>query len=219
MLIVSHADSDHAGGVTSVVGGVPVSEMVSSLPPAHPLMVQAAGRTRALRCTADTRWTWDAVTFTILHPQSSDYVDGARKTNDLSCVLKIEAKSGSVLLTGDIEAITESALLARSRASLRADVLLVPHHGSRTSSTSEFIAAVSPSMALIAAGYRNRFGHPRGDVVARYRRAGASRSRTDLDGAITVTVVPDHPIAIYGERERHRRYWYDLPAIQAMGSG
>ena len=219
MLIVSHADSDHAGGVLSVVGGVPVGEMVSSLPAAHPLMVQAAHRTRALRCAADTRWTWDAVTFTILHPRSSDYVDGARKSNDLSCVLKIEAKGGSVLLTGDIEAITESALLARTQESLRADVLLVPHHGSRTSSTSEFIAAVSPSIALIAAGYRNRFGHPRGDVVARYRRAGASRWRTDVDGAITVNVVPNHPIAIHGEREHHRRYWYDLPAIQAMGSG
>jgi competence protein ComEC len=219
MLIVSHADSDHAGGVTSVVGGVPVGEMLSSLPAGHPLMVQAARRTRALPCTADTRWTWDAVTFTILHPRVSDYIDGVRKSNDLSCVVKIEAKGGSVLLTGDIEAITESALLARSQASLRADVLLVPHHGSRTSSTSEFIAAVAPSTALVAAGYRNRFGHPRADVVGRYRRAGASRWRTDLDGAITVTVMPDRPIAVYGERDHHRRYWYDLPAVQTMRSG
>ena len=111
-------------------------------------------------------------------------------------------------------------LLQRSREALRANVLVVPHHGSRTSSTTAFVAAVAPRVAAIAAGYRNRFGHPRADVLARYREAGAQRLRTDLQGAITVTLdAIDTPIVAYGERERHRRYWYDAPQPAAERQG
>jgi len=88
-------------------------------------------------------------------------------------------------------------------------VLVVPHHGSRTSSTPAFIAAVAPHFALIAAGYRNRFGHPRAEILARYAHAGAARARTDLAGAITVMLVPGAAIDVVVERERARRYWYD----------
>jgi competence protein ComEC len=116
-----------------------------------------------------------------------------------------------VLFTGDIEARSENDLLQRVPPVAASDVLVVPHHGSRTSSTAAFLAGVSPVVAVFAAGYRNRFGHPRDDVLARYRLAGATRLRTDLQGAITVTLSPDLPIAASGERERHRRYWYDAP--------
>jgi competence protein ComEC len=94
-------------------------------------------------------------------------------------------------------------------AALAADVLVVPHHGSRTSSTPAFVAAVAPRFALIAAGYRNRFGHPRGEILARYARSGAARSRTDLGGAISVTILPGAAIDVGVQRERARRYWYD----------
>jgi competence protein ComEC len=86
----------------------------------------------------------------------------------------------------------------------------VPHHGSRTSSTPAFVAAVAPRIAIFTPGYRNRFGHPRADVVARYERAGAALARTDYDGAITVTLDAAEP-SLQAERDLHRRYWYDLP--------
>jgi competence protein ComEC len=209
-LVVSHADSDHSGGAKSILDAVPVQRLLSSLPADHPLVTRAGRSASATRCIAGERWEWDGVVFTVLHPAANAYAL-ARKSNDLSCVLKLDTAGGAVLLTGDIEAAAESELLASSGHRLRSDVLLVPHHGSRTSSTPEFIAAVSPGVAVIAAGYRNRFGHPRGEVLARYRRAGAARPRTDLEGAITVTMAPDRAIVAEAERERRRRYWYDAP--------
>jgi competence protein ComEC len=111
-------------------------------------------------------------------------------------------------LTGDIEGPSEADLLAQG-AALAADVVVVPHHGSRTSSTVEFVAAVAPDVAIFAAGYRNRFGHPRAEVLARYRRAGAAQLRTDLSGAITLTLDPGAAPLAQGERDRRRRYWYE----------
>ena len=108
-----------------------------------------------------------------------------------------------MLLTGDIERAGERALLA---ADVRSDVLLVPHHGSRTSSTPEFIAAVAPRWAVVAAGYRNRFGHPNGEVLERYRAAGADLARTDLEGAVSVRLSSEG-IGVQGERARRGRYW------------
>ena len=211
MLIVSHADTDHSGGAASLLRAVPVAALLSSLPPDHPLVAQAKRTSTVARCVADTTWQWDRVTFTLLHPRAEHYGDATRKSNDLSCVLRIETEGGGVLFTGDIEARSENDLLQRVPPVAASDVLVVPHHGSRTSSTAAFLAGVSPVVAVFAAGYRNRFGHPRDDVLARYRLAGATRLRTDLQGAITVTLSPDLPIAASGERERHRRYWYDAP--------
>lgn len=213
LLVVSHADIDHSGGASSVLAAVPVASLLSSLPADHPIVAMASAR----RCIAGLRWTWDGVAFEILHPDRSAYADVARKSNDLSCVLRVVSQGGTVLLTGDIEAASEIELLARDASALRADVLVVPHHGSRTSSTPAFIAAVSPRSAVIAAGYRNRFGHPREDILARYAAAGAERPRTDLQGAITVLLAPGETVTAIGERDRRRRYWYDLPGDQRAG--
>ncbi len=120
-------------------------------------------------------------------------------------------RAGTVLLTGDIEALSERELLARNPQALRAEVIVVPHHGSRTSSTRAFISAVSPQIAVIAAGYRNRFGHPRAEILARYAEVGAALPRTDLQGAIMLTLEPRAPIGAVGERQRRPRYWYDQP--------
>jgi competence protein ComEC len=210
-LIVSHADSDHSGGALSILHALSVDRIVSSLPADHPIVAYRARGPPATHCVAGMQWTWDGVAFEIVHPLLSAYTEGARKSNDLSCVLRIVSGGGSVLLTGDIEAASEAEILARD-AAIAADVLVVPHHGSRTSSTPAFVAAVSPHFAVIAAGYRNRFGHPRGEILARYAHAGAARPRTDHGGAITVTLIPGQPIAMFAERERARRYWYDVPA-------
>ena len=224
MLVVSHADADHSGGAMSILHALPIDRFVSSLPEDNPIVTEAtrmlgiaaanAGATRAhaprvSRCAAGERWEWDGVAFEILHPERTAYGTGGGKSNDLSCVLRIAGRAGALLLTGDIEAASELALVAREAQRLAASVLVVPHHGSRTSSTPAFIAAVAPQIAVIAAGYRNRFGHPRAEVLARYARAGATRPRTDREGGVTVTFDPGAAITAVGERERRRRYWYD----------
>ena len=207
-LVVSHADSDHSGGAQSLMRALPVGAIVSSLPDDHPIVVHADASVRRVRCAAGMQWTWDGVAFALLHPQARHYDEPARKSNDLSCVLRIAAGNRRLLLTGDIEGPSEGDLLAQG-AALEADVVVVPHHGSRTSSTVEFVAAVAPSVAIVAAGYRNRFGHPRAEVLARYRRAGATQLRTDLSGAITLTLDPGAAPLAQGERDRRRRYWYE----------
>ena len=113
--------------------------------------------------------------------------------------------------TGDLEAKSEALLLRTNPSALRADVLVVPHHGSRTSSTPAFIAAVAPQVAVFACGYRNRFGHPRPDIVARYDAASVRTVRTDLEGAITLSFAPQTPLLPVAAREQRRRYWMDAP--------
>lgn len=211
VLVVSHADNDHSGGALSLLHAIPVARLVTSLPADHPIVRRMPGAATA-RCVAGDRWTWDGVMFEVLHPARSAYDEALRKSNDFSCVLRVASSAGSVLLTGDIEALSESEMLARDAAAVRADVLVVPHHGSRTSSTLPFIDAVAPRIAIVAAGYRNRFGHPRAEIVARYAHANVVRTRTDLQGAITVSMLPGKPFEAIGERERRRRYWYDALA-------
>ncbi|MGH8712551.1 MAG: DNA internalization-related competence protein ComEC/Rec2, partial [Casimicrobiaceae bacterium] len=211
-LVVSHQDSDHSGGALSLLQTVPVGWLSSSLPADNPIM--AAQRDRdapARRCVAGERWSWDGVEFRVLHPSDASYLEAGIKTNDLSCVVRVGGAAGSVLLTGDIEARTELALVARDAAGLRSDVLVVPHHGSRTSSTPEFVAAVHPAVAVFTPGYRNRFGHPRPEIVARYAAAGVRTYRTDYDGAVTLAFGAGLPPSVRLERERDRHYWRDPP--------
>jgi competence protein ComEC len=112
---------------------------------------------------------------------------------------------GSVLLPGDIEKRSESRLL-QSSGNLRADILIAPHHGSRTSSTPEFVHAVAPGLTVFSVGYRNRFGHPHPAVSARYRQAGSQTLRTDLSGALLIGMAPTG-IDVQSWREVDRKYW------------
>jgi competence protein ComEC len=194
VLVVTHRDSDHSGGTASVKSALDVRQVLSSLD-------GVAGE----RCRAGQAWTWDGVRFAVLHPAADDY-GNERKSNNLSCVLQVEAGGRRMLLTSDIEARDEMALLARYPDGLAADVLLVPHHGSRTSSTPDFIAAVSARQAIIPVGYRNRFGHPKADVVERYETAGIGLWRTDRDGAVSVRLGGDG-VALAAWRQERRRYW------------
>ncbi|MEP6657443.1 MAG: DNA internalization-related competence protein ComEC/Rec2, partial [Betaproteobacteria bacterium] len=157
-MIVSHLDSDHSGGARTLLQTVPVDVLASSVPEEHKLFDGVSPK--PLRCLAGHAWTWDGVRFRLMHPGMDQYTSARIKTNDLSCVVRIESAHGSALLTGDIEARSETTLLMNG-AALRSEVLVVPHHGSRTSSTAAFITAVAPRVAIFTPGYRNRFGHPR----------------------------------------------------------
>ena len=204
-VVLTHDDNDHAGGAASVLSGVPVGMLYSSLPSEHPAMAVAPAY--RLPCVAGQGWDWDGVRFDMLHPGAESYADAGIKSNDRSCVLKISGAYGTVLLTGDIETLSEEALLARAPEALRADVLVVPHHSSRTSSTDGFIAAVQPRWAVLPVGYRNRFGHPKPDVVERYRVSGAQLLRTDSAGAVLVALEREG-VSVRAYRELRRRYWY-----------
>jgi competence protein ComEC len=195
-MVLTHEDGDHVGGALSILETLQVDALHSSLPAAHPLNVLAPAR----RCLAGQAWTWDGVRFEFLHPQAGE----TYKRNDSSCVLRIEAGGRAVLLTGDIERGAEAALVARN-ANLRADVLVMPHHGSRTSSSAPFIAAVAPRWAVVTAGYRNRFGHPSAEVLERYRQAGAQLLRTDRDGAVGIRLEGE--VFIDRQRALRGRYW------------
>jgi competence protein ComEC len=207
-LVVSHQDLDHSGGALSLLDAVPVRTLWSSLAIDHAIVRRAAAQGTSWRCAPGIAWEWDDVRFAMLHPPLELYADPRVKTNDRSCVLRIEAHGRVALLAGDIEARTEASLVREGPVSLAADVLIVPHHGSRTSSTPAFVSAVAPIVAIVTAGYRNRFKHPRPDVVARYRRIGAEVPRTDRDGAIGVTLSARAPV-VSAERREHRRYWLD----------
>jgi competence protein ComEC len=201
-VIVTHQDMDHAGGAQSVLDALPVDWLTSSLPDGDPL--RAAPLTQR-RCLAGDAWQWDGVRFELLHPGLSDYEQASVKTNDLSCVLKVTAPGGAVLLAADIEASVEARLVAAAQP-LRADFLVVPHHGSRSSSTPAFVGAVGARTVIFPVGYRSRFHHPHPRVVARYAASGAVSLRTDRDGAVTIFIAPDGTTT-RRERAQVRRYW------------
>ena len=201
LLVLSHRDSDHTGGAAAVLAQQTDLPLLSSLEAAHPLHLAAAG---SQRCAAGQSWTWDGVQFEVLHPAPTEEVPPAR-SNALSCVLRIGNASQTVLLAGDIEAPQEQALLSRSAPALKADLLLVPHHGSKTSSTTGFIDAVSPRWAWVQAGYRNRFGHPAPVVVERYRQRQIQVLDSVHCGAMHWR--SDWADQVHCERELYR-YWH-----------
>lgn len=207
-LIISHADDDHAGGALSVAVSRRPQWMLSSLDSAYPVhwIVE-----ESRRCLAGEKWDWDGVAFEILHPGEAAYDrSGKRKENDRSCVLRVAAKGGSVLLTGDVEARGEAEMLARDRSALSADILVVPHHGSKTSSTPAFLAQVAPTTGLVSVGYRNRFRHPAEAVVARYAERGIPLRRTDMEGALQVVLPSDTSKQVtVTPHARQVRYWSD----------
>jgi len=211
-LVLSHRDLDHVGGAAAVMKAMPVSDVLSSLEAAHPLLAQA---THTTRCAAGQSWSWDGVRFDVLRPDALDY-ERALKSNAMSCVLRVSSAADgagqaarSVLLTGDIEREQEAGLVAASPEALRSDVLIVPHHGSRTSSTAAFLDAVKPRVAVFQAGYRNRFGHPAPDVMARYVERGIEVHVSPDCGAWR-WVAGGAPEGVC-QRDAARRYWHHRP--------
>ncbi|MET0322479.1 MAG: DNA internalization-related competence protein ComEC/Rec2 [Duganella sp.] len=202
-VVVSHSDSDHAGGALTVLENIDTAWVLSSLGRGHPI-AQAARRHG--HCAAGQRWTWDGVTFDMLHPPPASYSNAGMTSNARSCTLRITAGSKSMLLAGDIEAAQEAQLVASDASRLRADVLLAPHHGSGTSSTRDFLLAVQPQVAIFQVGYRNRYQHPKREVYERYGALGIRRLRTDDTGALTLQFGSTVDLASY--RRTDARYWH-----------
>ena len=196
-LLISHADLDHAGGAASILARVPVARVFSGepLPLPRGLVVHA--------CRAPLGWQVDGVRFEILHPRAGESFP---KRNDRSCVLRVQGAYGRALLSGDIEHGVEQALLARARAALAAEVVTVPHHGSASSSSSGFVQAVHPQVALIGAGLHNRYQLPHGAVVARYHAAGAVVINSATSGAASVDVA-QRGLRVERYRAAHWGWW------------
>lgn len=214
-LIITHADDDHSGGAKSVIDARRPAWVMTSMDPASEML---RGAVELRRCKQGDAWQWDGVNFAILHPEASAYDDAKVKTNNLGCTLKITSADGTILMTADIEKISEQQLLARYKDqpnTLKADVMVVPHHGSKTSSTVAFIEAVSPEMALVPVGYRSRFRHPNAAVLERYAAQGIPIYRTDFLGAITIKFAQGAAPVLTSYREEHMRYWLDPPLRDA----
>lgn len=192
-VIISHGDNDHAGGAPSVQRRFPTADVLSG--PGTGL-----GRT----CETGMAWHWDGVSFEILHP--GRYFPALR--NESSCVLRVSVGPHAALLPGDIGALIE-ARLVHARAPLAADLLLLPHHGSRGSNTPAFLTAVAPSVAVAAAGHRNRFGHPAAEVVARLESAAIALHATAEAGARTYRIDARGMVAQRPDRRRDRRPWQE----------
>jgi competence protein ComEC len=197
-LVVSHGDNDHIGGAASVLTDVAVGKIISSVPERLPM---------AEACIAGLQWRWDDVQFEILHPPIGSDLRG----NNASCVLKVSGRHGSLLLPGDIEAKAERQLVEREREALASQVLVVPHQGSKTSSTRAFIKAVKPQFALFSSGYLNPFKHPHAQVKARYERHQARLYNSAVHGAVEVQLSEDGTEA-RAYRQHNRRYWFNQPS-------
>ena len=188
LLMLSHGDADHAGGLQAVRDGIPVARVLG--PAGMPQAVDG-------HCQAGQQWEWDGVRFSLLHPTAHFPYLG----NDASCVLQVRSAHGSVLLTGDISQVVEQRLLRTHRQALDARVVLVAHHGSASSSLGGFIQATGAELALVSAGAGNRFGHPHPAVVRRWQHGGAEVLSTAQGGALRVWLDQD------GLSVRERRFW------------
>jgi competence protein ComEC len=200
VLMISHRDADHIGGAAAVLKMQPQAKLMSSIEEGNDLQQVR----RAERCLAGQKWQWDGVSFEVLHPLPADY-DSPQKPNAMSCVLRISNGRQTVLLTGDLEAAQEQRLVNQN-APLKADVLLVPHHGSKTSSTPEFLDAVKPSIAWVQAGYRNRFQHPVPEVMQRYSERGVRVLASPKCGAARWSSAVAQEVSC--QRDTHQKYWH-----------
>ena len=204
-VIVSHDDNDHSGGLRSVLRDIPTGWLLHGLPTASPLLTVAPSPSH---CHRGQHWQWDGVRFDILNPPVAAYTEPDRRDNDYSCVLKVSRGSQSLLITGDAERRGELELL-ESGTDISATVLVAGHHGSRTSSLAEFVEQVHPRYGVFTVGYRNRFGHPHPQVVARFRALDSDILRSDSGGRISLT-FGEAGVVASEYRPSHRRYWHTV---------
>jgi competence protein ComEC len=197
-LVISHADDDHAGGVAALVANMSIDTILAGEP--LPDLQRDS-----FACSAGQRWAVDGIVFEILHPASGS----ARTGNDASCVLLIQVGEHRMLLSGDIEAQGERQFLSRWPYDT-ASVVLIPHHGSLTSSSPAFVNQLRPDIAVAAAGYGNRWGFPKDAVIRRWQRAGAIVLDTASSGAVSLRVCREGGISqLRRARQRKARFWHD----------
>ena len=201
-VVVSHRDSDHAGGSAAVRETWPGARWLASY-----------GENAAERCLAGQRWTWDGVAFEVLHPGPEHYGDdgkGRLPSNAMSCTLRVSNGSEAAWLSGDLDAARETRL-ALGRPELRASLLVAPHHGSRTSSSPVLLNTLRPNWVLVQAGYRNRFGHPAPEILARYEVRGMRWVTSPTCGA--ATWQSQFPKEVQCHRVQTRRYWNHVSTL------
>ncbi|MDP1935997.1 MAG: DNA internalization-related competence protein ComEC/Rec2 [Hylemonella sp.] len=206
-VIVSHDDNDHSGGLLSVLRDLPTGWLLHGLPAASPLLKTAP---TPRHCQRGQHWQWDGVRFDILNPPATAYAESNRRDNDYSCVLKVSHGKQSLLITGDGERRVELELLDQALLKPSSDVLatalIAGHHGSRTSSLTLFVEQVQPQISVFTMGYRNRFGHPHPQVVARFREQGTRILRSDTSGLIKLT-FSEAGVTTTEYRPSRRHYW------------
>ncbi len=218
MLIVSHGDADHIGGAQSLLDEYPEIELIGQDIAA--LKIGSKEQENKQLCFSGNEWEWDGVYFEFLSPerelnqnQRDQYNIVKKKSrNNNSCVLRVSSPLGSILLTGDIENEIEQQLLQKYGAQLSSDVLIVPHHGSNTSSSMDFITMVNPKLSIISAGYNNRYHLPSNKVLKRYRHHYADLKnrvlQTHSSGAISLTLKEDKTLAFQQFRKQSLKYWH-----------
>ncbi|WP_230556745.1 DNA internalization-related competence protein ComEC/Rec2 [Teredinibacter turnerae] len=200
-VVISHRDNDHAGGFAGLSGAVSVASVLAGEPDQLP-------RTKhtPFPCEQGQHWQANRVEFEVVWPPSH-FTDA--KPNNHSCVLVVRYGSTVILIAGDIEQSVEADLLTAGILPSKISLLTVPHHGSKTSSSVQFVSQLDPEFAVISAGYNNRYGHPHKDISRRYSQQGARIFRTDLDGGISFSLQADGVYHIEGERHRRPRPWFD----------
>ncbi|MGC0153118.1 DNA internalization-related competence protein ComEC/Rec2 [Chromobacterium vaccinii] len=194
-LLLSHHDSDHDGAAAGVLSALPVERLLAGQPATLPGWP-------ARLCRQGEGWSWDGVRFDIVGPDPALTGGG---DNARSCVLRVAGAHRALLVGGDAPQRQEDGLAERYGARLRSDVLIVGHHGSRTSSSEAWLAAVQPSVAVVSAGFLNRYRHPHRETLERLRRQGAAVLRTDLDGALTLDFGRELDWRCW--RGQQPRYW------------
>jgi competence protein ComEC len=194
-LVISHADADHRNGAASLLASLSaaqilVGENIRELP-------------KQSLCYQGQQWQWDGVFFEIIHPDVNPRWEG----NNRSCVLRIKTENHQILLTGDIQKPVESHLLKNLSESLASDIIVVPHHGSKTSSSLAFLEVVKPQYAIVPAGFLSQYGHPHKDVLANYEAIDAQLYYTAHQGAIHVKIAGTE-LNFTAHRDHYRRWWH-----------
>ncbi|HHJ34662.1 MAG TPA: DNA internalization-related competence protein ComEC/Rec2 [Gammaproteobacteria bacterium] len=207
-LIISHGDADHIGGAAAIIREYPKMEVIGQ-------DIGDLQTDNKQLCRQGLGWSWDGVIFTFLSPDVTDPAFESLKRNNHSCVLHVSSAYGSILLTGDIEKKMELYLVEKYAGRLASDIMLVPHHGSNTSSSSGFIHAVDPEIALISVGYKNRYRLPALKVVTRYNLKQRDLMQTAKTGAITITFF-DRKRGVERYREIAGKYWNHTEIKQSL---
>ena len=191
-IIISHNDKDHIGGLKGVLKEFKANQILASdykkIPQAKP-------------CISGQKWQWDGVLFEILNPSEQNKLNN----NNNSCVLKISTLKHTILLTADIEIETEEFLINTIKSKLDSDILIVPHHGSKTSSSHKFLQAVSPNIAIVSSGFKNKYKHPNNQIINRYKKYNIEVLNTSCTGQIEIYLKDKITINKY--RENNARYY------------
>ncbi|MFT7389613.1 MAG: competence protein ComEC [Candidatus Endobugula sp.] len=245
-LIVSHSDSDHAGGLSGLLRSISVDRLMYGEP--VKTMLRKAKRAaeydvdtnnndinqnkviqrfspqdiknkgernkdaadiNSKTCLRGQQWQWDGVNFQVLWPSPKVITLADQKSNNHSCVLLISVGNKHILLTGDIEREVEALLLNNLQMPLHVDIMLVPHHGSKTSSSQSFVDTLTPTFAVVTAGYQNQYGHPNQQVLLRYHHIGSNIINTAAMGATQFSLYDTPGDWIVDKwRKKYQRYWY-----------